>query len=46
MCLFGVGLEERGRQFGSLDFLKGQEVVLVSASEAATISLDFISVWL
>lgn len=44
--MFGVGVEERGRQFGSLDFLKGQEVVLVSASEAAAIALAFIFVWL
>lgn len=52
MCLFDVGVEERGRRFGSLDFLKGQEVVLVSASEAAAIALTFIfagfeaSLWL
>lgn len=38
--------EREGKQFGSHDFLKGWEGMSVSASEAATISLAFLSIWL
>lgn len=41
--LFCVGVGERGTAVWSFDFLKAQEVMSFSASEAATISLAFLS---